>query len=435
MDLAQTLVRTTMRAFYDTKYILVIEALIGHSVLRDDDMAFLMGMNTKDLHKLCGKLREDRYLSVHTRSETKEGQQRPINRTYYFIDYRATIDAIKWRVYSIDKIVQGNTIPRDERKEYKCPRCKAEWTQMEVLDKIDMQRGFLCHRCDAVLEVNTEGDQGGHEQSTRLNKQFRFITEMLPKIDQVVIPENTFETAFSRAKPVVRDQLLNPANETVPVASSENRPTAVKGLANTGPTSISIELTSGEGPSEEEKAAEAAKRKAYLAQNALPEFFTKSTIDGAQFTADAAPASSALPLENTSEDKKGVVVTPSFTGEGAAIDDYFAQLKAEQAREAAKEAEEEDESDDEEDEFEDVVASSAPPTATQSGAVTPASLSVELTSAMKHDLPSSAGSPADTPESGEPKSKRVRIEGPVAEVKKPAEDEEESEEDMEFEDV
>jgi transcription initiation factor IIE alpha subunit len=33
--------------------------------LRDDDMAHLMGMNTKELHKLCGKLREDRFLAVY----------------------------------------------------------------------------------------------------------------------------------------------------------------------------------------------------------------------------------------------------------------------------------------------------------------------------------------------------------------------------------
>ncbi len=33
--------------------------------LRDDDMAYLMGMNVKELHKLCGKLREDRYLQVY----------------------------------------------------------------------------------------------------------------------------------------------------------------------------------------------------------------------------------------------------------------------------------------------------------------------------------------------------------------------------------
>ena len=33
--------------------------------LRDDDMAYLMGMNTKELHKLCGRLKEDRFLAVY----------------------------------------------------------------------------------------------------------------------------------------------------------------------------------------------------------------------------------------------------------------------------------------------------------------------------------------------------------------------------------
>ena len=34
------------------------------SSLRDDDLAYLMAINTKDLHKICGKLREDRFLTV-----------------------------------------------------------------------------------------------------------------------------------------------------------------------------------------------------------------------------------------------------------------------------------------------------------------------------------------------------------------------------------
>jgi transcription initiation factor IIE alpha subunit len=33
--------------------------------LRDDDLAYLMGMNTKELHKLCGRLKEDRFLEVY----------------------------------------------------------------------------------------------------------------------------------------------------------------------------------------------------------------------------------------------------------------------------------------------------------------------------------------------------------------------------------
>jgi len=35
------------------------------SSLRDDDLAYLIGMNTKDLHKLCAKLKEDRLLEVY----------------------------------------------------------------------------------------------------------------------------------------------------------------------------------------------------------------------------------------------------------------------------------------------------------------------------------------------------------------------------------
>ena len=128
MDLAQTLVRSVLRAFYETKHILVIDALIVYSALRDDDLAYIMSMNTKDLHKLCGRLKEDRFLATHVRPEKKEGQMRPINRTYYYIDYRQTIDAIKWRVYKIDKDMQGVTVPANEKKEYFCARCKAEWT-------------------------------------------------------------------------------------------------------------------------------------------------------------------------------------------------------------------------------------------------------------------------------------------------------------------
>jgi hypothetical protein len=36
--------------------------------LRDDDMAYLMSMNTKELHKLCGRLKEDRFLAVYVSS-------------------------------------------------------------------------------------------------------------------------------------------------------------------------------------------------------------------------------------------------------------------------------------------------------------------------------------------------------------------------------
>jgi transcription initiation factor TFIIE subunit alpha len=274
--------------------------------------------------------------------------------------------------------------------------------------------------------------------------QFRFITDILPKVDEVVIPENTFEKALASARKVVRDE-TNPANETAPVDASAAKPTAVRGMTNVGPTSISVTLTTSEGPTEADIAAEQARKEKIAAQNAMPVHFTHSTISGEQVKFNS---QSTIPSSQSLEPgKKNLDLdTPSVNGDGAEIDDYFARLKAEQAKEAEREQDEEYETDDEDEEdfgFEDVV-----PTGTGSGAATPASSTgdVKPTSApsglsgvlKKSGSVSGSGtstgatSPVTGPgtpnEDGRP-TKKVRIEEPASK------EEDESEEDMEFEDV
>ncbi|KJZ78550.1 hypothetical protein HIM_01941 [Hirsutella minnesotensis 3608] len=366
MDLAVTLIKSVMRAFYPTRDILVVDALILHEALRDDDLAHLMTINIKDLHKICGKLREDRFLTVHTRQELRQGNPRPSNQTWYYINYRHTIDAIKWRVYTIDKEVQGSTIAANEKKEYFCTFCKAEWTVMEVLDNVS-PNGFLCHRCHHILTSEADRNSGGHEQSTRLNDQFKFISELLPKIDAVHIPECDFDRALSMARPVFRDATHQRA-ATVPVDGGANRPMAVKGLANTGPQSIAVNISTSEGPSEADKAAEKALKEKGAQQNALPAWMSNSTVTGESFSGAAA-------VEHVSTVKGEAI---KHVAEGALLDSHtsaqidriFEKLKAEQAAERAREAGREDGEDDdneygedddeygsdEEDEFEDVPA-------------------------------------------------------------------------------
>lgn len=315
---------------------------------------------------------------------------------------------------------------------------------MEVVDLWD-QRGFLCHKCGYVLDHDPDNNRGGHEQSTKLNAQFKFITDLLPKIDQVVIPENTFEQALASSRPVIRDA-TNPASEMAPVMSTVARPTAVKGMANTGATSISVTLTTSDGPTEAEIAAEKARKEAIATQNALPVHFTHSTISGEQVKFGQQP--SIQSSQSLEPDKKDLGLDhPSINGDGAEIDDYFARLKAEQAKEAEQEQDEEYETDEEDaDDFEDVVpsgtaaatpassvggAESQPPSVPsgsgltsvlkKSGSVSGSGTSTGVTSPV-----TGPGSPTDD---GRP-SKKVRIEETALKG-----DDEESEEDMEFEDV
>lgn len=413
--MAQTLVRSVARAFYtdpeERRQILIIDALVFHSTLRDDDLSLLMHLNTKDLHRICNKLREDRLLQVHARSEIREGKEKASSRTYYYIDYRQAIDAIKYRTFMVDKKVQGESTPAQEKKEYFCSVCQAEWTALEVLDNSDPVRGFLCHRCNSLLKFDPDRQAGGHEKSTKLNSQLKFIIEVLPKLDTVTIPEADFEATLAQAIPVVR----NATNQVAAsVAADTEKPAAVKGLANTGPQSIAISITDTDGPTEAEKEAERLRKEEVANMNALPSWHTTSTVTGLSFAGSAKGAKDAK--ADGDQLKKSDESAVDATHDEA-MDELFKTLQKSQQEEARRKQEEEDDEDEDEDEEE-----------SEPEEFVDISANVSSTG-EKRFASSGSTSAADTPASEDRPSKRVKVEEPTPNG------DSEDEDDMQFEDV
>lgn len=307
--------------------------------------------------------------------------------------------------------------------------------------------GLKCAQCHAIVVENPNANLGGHVQSTAWTSQIKYIMDLLQKLDTVPIPPNPFEKAYSSALPVQRD-VTNPGTETAPVESTLNRPTAVRGLTDTGPKTISITVTDRDGPSEADLAAEAEKKKVLAAANAMPSHFVFSTVTGdrvkAVSTADPSPVIFSQPADEKKDTKSSPSTKPADSNDDIA--DFFARLKAEQASEAKKEAEDDYESDDE-DEFEDVLPNgtggSAVGTPASSNSVDspskplglPALASVLKKSGSQSNSGTSTGatSPAGGTPEGERAAKRVRIEEPV--VVKAKEEVDSEEEDVEFEDV
>ncbi|PHH78623.1 hypothetical protein CDD80_6594 [Ophiocordyceps camponoti-rufipedis] len=291
---------------------------------------------------------------------------------------------------------------------------------MEVVDNPG-PNGFLCHRCHQVLTFEADRNSGGHEQSTRLNDQFKFISELLPKIDAVHIPECDFDRALAKARPVVRDATHQRA-ATIPVDINTSRPMAVKGLANTGPQSIAINISASDGPSEAEKEAERTLKAKIARQNALPSWMSNSTVTGESFSAVPDASTAAAAKDEAGQDG---ISKETDNSTNAQIDDIFEKLKAEQAAlrtsERITKADDEDaeseEEDGEENEFEDVVAA-----ASTSGSGKPGSSRDESGDASYDRAP-----------------KRVRLAGET-EVGNPDErrnddDDDDDDEELEFEDV
>lgn len=295
---------------------------------------------------------------------------------------------------------------------------------MEVLDNYG-PTGFLCHRCRHVLTFEADRNAGGHEQSTRLNDQFKFISELLPKIDAVHIPECDFDRALSKSRPVIRDS-THQRTATIPVDSGADRPMAVKGLTNTGPQSIAVNISTSEGASEAEKEAERARKEKLAQQNALPSWMSNSTVTGDSFagTSNLDTSTTATSGNHTSADDKAQVKTVDAKA-SAQIDDIFEKLKAEQAAARLREEEEEEEGEyeSEDDSFEDVFA-----TGNTSALGTPGAMSIKRETSRE--------SSGDGESSDERINKRVKT---AVHIKQPdqAEDsvEDDDDEDVEFEDV
>ncbi|KAK6341259.1 hypothetical protein TWF696_008343 [Orbilia brochopaga] len=347
MDVAKSLVRCVARAFYDVKHILVVDALMIHSALRDDDLAHLLGTQTKELHKLCGKLKEDRMISVHTRQELKEGQTRTVARTYYYVDFRGTVDAIKYRMHKLERTVQSKMDTDAEAKGYACPRCRRRFTPLDVLPLINQETGmFDCDNCGTQLVDDDDSAEIIENQKRlgRLMQQMDKIIRMLRQIDELVVPANDFNDAIAVAIPVNRERSH---------ASALSVPTTTTTVQTSSGPAMEVKLTADDEKNAAELAAEREKKAAQAEKNAIPVWYGKSTVSGELTTVGQkeAEARAARQIDFKTDlaaaDKKSTDGRESV--QKSAIEQYYALLAA-RTKKAQEEEEEEEEEDDDEDE-------------------------------------------------------------------------------------
>lgn len=239
----------------------------------------------------------------------------------------------------------------EERKDYKCPRCKASYTELEVMDSRHPD-GFLCHRCGGLLDCDDEagGESGGHEKQSRLMGQLDKLLKLLQKIDAQDIPQNDFDSALAVAKPVGRNEEINPLRPTTLGDGFRGPPVTVKGVALAAPL-LEINLTTNSEKTDEEQAAAAKRKAAIAAQNVVPHWIASSTVTGettavglAQRERMANAASLETAKVEEEEKKDATVVNDELSA-------YYAEMRVEREKEAQ---EERDESSDDEIDFEDV---------------------------------------------------------------------------------
>ncbi|KAK9433751.1 TFIIE alpha subunit-domain-containing protein [Lipomyces doorenjongii] len=265
MEHVKVLIQFVARSFYETRHIIILDALLRHNVVSDDDLPQMVGIQKKELHKLCAKLRDDRLLKIHTRSEPKEGQQRPVQRTYYYIQYREAVDAIKWRIHKLGETFNDKMRNDVDTQGYVCPLCKRRYSAIDVLplQAADLS-GFVCEDCGSILQDDDDSDELriSQERLARLMSQIRRIIDTLKKIDDTFIPDNDFDTSLKVAIPT-----------SIEIGDTHDKLAYASRGINSSSLSIEVDLS---GDKINDVTTQDKIEKAQ--QNALPVWYQKSTI-------------------------------------------------------------------------------------------------------------------------------------------------------------
>ncbi|EKM57664.1 uncharacterized protein PHACADRAFT_251430 [Phanerochaete carnosa HHB-10118-sp] len=267
------LVQHVLRAFYEPKYTVVMDQLVRHPVLKDDDLAGRMGFQLKELNKVMVVLENDKLVKVHRQNELKEGAQRSVGRQYYYIDYQQFCNVVKWRVAEMRRRIDSTLRNELDNKGYICSQCQKLFSPLEVDKLMDFAAGtFICDICHAELvdNENAESVRGSQDRMQRFNRQMRFIREGLRKTEDMVLP--AFDVAVWIKKNIEAERAK---------AAAQSGGLRIAGSAGDGrhedTIGVVMSVDKDEATQRAERDREAAAKRM---QNILPAWHLKSTISG-----------------------------------------------------------------------------------------------------------------------------------------------------------
>ncbi|CAG8433788.1 11370_t:CDS:10 [Diversispora eburnea] len=146
------LLRRVARAFFQTQHIVVLDQLAFHEQISDENLAKCVGLTVKEIHKLCGNLKEARLIKTYTKSEPKKAEARAIPRTYYNIDWQQTFAPLEVR-----------NLLDDAKQAFLCDVCSTELIHNDNAENVKGTE--LLH--GRFMEQTSTGAKGGQPGSTR----------------------------------------------------------------------------------------------------------------------------------------------------------------------------------------------------------------------------------------------------------------------------
>ncbi|WVW82174.1 hypothetical protein I302_104180 [Kwoniella bestiolae CBS 10118] len=306
--LCANLVYQVAYAFYDTPYIIILKMMVHDNVTTEMELANKIGLTSPEVRKYMGTLHTHRLVRRHVNKEkvpipewrlkqlaqqsekslqpVKPGQPKPgaidkdgkpliIERErtrdvhYWYLDYREFANVVKYRLAMMRKGIDDKIKQEVGHRGYICPMDGRMYDPLDLSNIFDpFTNSFKCEDCGTELIE--------HDPSTSLDGTITTAQDAMQRFNIATAP--------------IRDALKAVEAQTVPSINiiawvAQNVKTSVKttdGENRNGDEEKKFEVVMGKDENEEKEKERLAQQQ--REQNALPHWYTHSTVTGQKTT-------------------------------------------------------------------------------------------------------------------------------------------------------
>ncbi|PVD28468.1 hypothetical protein C0Q70_11056 [Pomacea canaliculata] len=189
------LVRMIARGFYTMEHAIVVDLLVKHPCIKEDDLADLLKYEKKHLRSLLNTLKNEKFLKSRMRVETDE-EGRTTRHSYYFISYNVFVNVVKYKLDHIRKKIELEERTTSSRANFKCQACGKTFTDFEIGQLLDYTtKQLVCTFCEEeVLEDESSLPRADARTSlARFNSQVKPIFDLLQECEEIRLAPDLLE--------------------------------------------------------------------------------------------------------------------------------------------------------------------------------------------------------------------------------------------------
>ncbi|GFR61950.1 general transcription factor IIE subunit 1-like [Elysia marginata] len=283
------LVRLIVRGFYSMEHSVVIDMLVRHPCVKEDDLSELLKLEKKHLRAILNVLKTDRFLKSKMRMET-DADGRTTKHTYYYINYSVFVNVVKYKLDHMRRKIETDERDNTSRSSFVCHGCSKTYTDYEVKQLIDFNTGELvCTFCQAIVEEDESSvpRQDARTLLAQFNEQIQPVVELLKVMEDVRLAPEVLEP-----EPTDIKKYLSRGKDSSTSRPREGDRTLWSGDASRnnqfGFSENRVTITMDDDPSGK------------VEKKDQPVWMTKSTVDGA-----ASNRSTSVEVKPAETDKRG----------------------------------------------------------------------------------------------------------------------------------